>query len=128
VTSGVLDLKGAVTGAGSDTISGAATLKFGSTVADTQTIDFTGSGGTLDLGSPTGFSGVISGFDTFGSNDSVELLGNWKITGYTQATSTEGTLTLKKGTESASLVFDGAYTKSQFDPVFSSGITTITYA
>jgi hypothetical protein len=43
----LLDFGGAVTGAGTDTISGASTLEFDSTLASTQTIDFTGSGGTL---------------------------------------------------------------------------------
>ena len=53
VSSGTLDLKGAVTGTGTDTISGASTLEFGAGVSTTatlgsQNIGFTG-GGTLDL-------------------------------------------------------------------------------
>ncbi len=57
VSSGTLDFEGAVTGTGTDTISGASTLEFDSTVAATQTIDFSGRGGTLDLADPLGYAG-----------------------------------------------------------------------
>jgi hypothetical protein len=127
VSSGALDLTAAATGTGTDTISGAATLEFGSTVANTQTIDFTSSQGVLDLGSPTGFSGVIGGFDTVGTNDAVELLGSWKISGYTQTNATEGRLTLKHGSETASLVFDDTYSETLFHAKVGAGHTTITY-
>lgn len=127
VSAGTLDLKGVVAGVGSATILGAAKLEFNSKVGDTQTIDFSGSHGLVDLNSPTAFAGVLSGFDTVGSNDALELLGSWSITDYKQNSVSEGTLTLTHGTESASLAFDGGYTKSLFDTAVSAGHTTITY-
>jgi len=126
VSAGALDFQAAVTGAGSDTIFSAAMLEFDSTVASTQTIDFIGAGGVLDLGSPTGFAGALSGFDTVGSNDSVELLGSWSITGFS-TTSIQSTLILSSGAKTESLVFDGSYSKSGFHPLVGSGHTTITY-
>jgi hypothetical protein len=126
VSTGTLDFEDAVTGAGSDTISGAAALVFGSTVTDSQTIDFTDSGGLLVLFSPSGFAGELSGFDTVGSNDAVELLGSWSISGFS-TTSTQSTLTLSSGNDTASLVFDGGYSKTHFDATVSAGHTTITY-
>ena len=50
-----------------------------------QTVSFTGSGGTLDLGAPQNFFGALSGFDVGGaggSNDALMLLGAWNITGF----------------------------------------------
>ena len=84
VSSGVLDLQGAVSGTGADTISGASTLEFGSTVAGGQTIGFAGAGGALDLGDPQGFSGKISGFDTVGSNDTLEISAPWTYLGFSE--------------------------------------------
>jgi hypothetical protein len=87
VSSGTLDLKGAVSGGsltapGTDTISGASKLEFASTVGSrfavgSQDIGFT-FGGTLDLADPKGFWGVISGF---APSDAVDLLGNWTFAG-----------------------------------------------
>ena len=76
VSSGTLDLEGAVTGTGTDTIKGASILEFDSKVSSkttvgSQNIGFTG-GGTLDLTNPTGFYGEISGF---AAGDAVDLLG-----------------------------------------------------
>ncbi len=86
VSSGTLELKGAVTGTGTDTISGASTLEFGAGVSTAAThgdqdIGFTG-GGTLHLLAPTSFYGEIS---DFGAGDTVELLGSWAFSGISQA-------------------------------------------
>ena len=67
VSSGTLELKGAVTGKGTDTISGAATLEFGAGVSTAATlgdqdIGFSTGGGALDLQKPTSFYGEISDF------------------------------------------------------------------
>jgi len=126
VSSGTLDFQAAVTGTGADGISGLATLEFDSTVAKTQTIDFTGKGGVLDLGAPNGFSAALGGFDTVGSNDAVELLGKWSISGFSTNSGTS-TLKLTNGSQTASLLFDGSYSQSHFQDVVGSGHTTITY-
>jgi hypothetical protein len=86
VSSGTLDFRGAVSGTGVDTISGHSTLQFGSTVATSatigsQTIGFSGGGGTLVLLDPAGFYGKISGF---ASTDTVELFGAWSLLGTSQ--------------------------------------------
>lgn len=73
VTAGTLDLQGAVTGKGSDKVSGGSTLEFESTVAATQSVDFLGGASAVDLIDPNGFYGKIAGF---GSPDTVQLSGN----------------------------------------------------
>ena len=98
VTAATLDVQGAVTGTGSDKISGASTLEFDSTVAAGQTVSFTGGGGTLDLAAPQGFAGKISGFDTVGANDTIEVAGPWVFSGFTEnAGGTQGTLGFANG-------------------------------
>ena len=77
VSSGTLDFEGTVTGAGTDTISGASTLEFDSTLAASQTIDYSGSGGTLDLTNPLGYSG--SHIVGFAATDTVDLAGSWSL-------------------------------------------------
>ena len=54
VTSGTLDFNGRILGTGSDTISGVSTLQLDAQVSATQTVDFTGSGGELELHGPGG--------------------------------------------------------------------------
>ncbi len=127
VKTGTLDLKGAITGVGSDIISDASTLQFNSTVAAGQTISFTGSGGTLDLGSPQGFSGAIAGFDLGGaSNDALVIASGWTFTGATEgATSTM--LGFVDGAAHAALTLQGAYTGT-FNQTSIVGGTKITYA
>jgi hypothetical protein len=73
VSAAALDFKGAISGTGSDTISGASTLEFDATVSAGQTVYFTGNGGELALHHPGAFAGSISGFDTAGagSNDTI---------------------------------------------------------
>jgi hypothetical protein len=126
VSSGTLDFQNVVSGAGADTIAGAATLEFDSAVLNGQTISFVGSGGVLDLGLPTSFGGAIQGFDTVGSNDALALLGSWSIVGYAQNGSSQGVLTLYNGAQATALTFDGNYTQAQFAATTGSGHTTIT--
>ena len=115
VTAATLDVQGAVTGKGSDEISGASTLEFDSTVAAGQTLSFTGGGGTLDLTAPQGFAGKISGFDTVGANDTIEVAGPWVFSGFTEnAGGTQGTLGFANGASHLSLTLLGDYNPADF--------------
>jgi hypothetical protein len=128
VSSGTLNLRGAVTGQGTDQVSGASTLEFGSTVGKNQTIDFadlpTGGHSVVDLIDPHGFSGRIAGF---ASPDKVDLSGDWIFLKFSENSgATLGTLTLQNKTSHAdlSLKFVGDYSKSDFD-IISGKTTTI---
>ncbi len=83
VTKGTLDIKGAVTRAGVDTIVGASMLEFDGAVASGQSIYFNGNGGTLDLGAPQSFAGTIKGFDLGTTGDAINVLSGWTFTGAT---------------------------------------------
>ncbi len=125
VTSGTLDLQGAVTGTGTDTVSGASILEFDSTVSKNQTVDFTNSpaGGpsVVDLIDPHGFSSQI---ENFASPDTVDLSGDWLFSGFSENSGgTLGTLTLAKGATHLSLNLIGDYTASDF--AINSGTTTV---
>ena len=122
VSSGTLDFKGAVSGTGTDTISGASTLEFDSTLAATQTIGYSGTGGTLELIDPLGYGG--SHIENFAAHDSVDLAGAWSLLSFSENSGgTLGTLTLKSGTNNVSLEFAGDYSSSDFS--LHSGTTTI---
>jgi hypothetical protein len=119
VSSGTLDLEGAVSGKGTDTISGASTLEFDSTVGGGQTVDF--SGGALDLLDPQGFSGKIAGF---ASPDMVQLAGDWNFSSFSETgNGMMGNLTLSSGGTTNTFHFLGDYTASDFS--IASGATTI---
>ena len=127
VSSGTLELKGAVTGKGTDTISSAATLEFGAGVSTAKTlgdqdIGFTG-GGTLHLLKPTSFYGEIS---DFAAGDTVELLGSWAFSGISQAADVT-TLTLANGSTTHGFEFAGDYAQSDFS-IVSGTTTTIKFA
>ena len=108
-----------MSGKGADTISGASTLEFDSTVGGGQTIDF--SGGALDLIDPQGFSGKIAGF---ASPDTIQLAGDWIFSSFSEnAIGTHGTLTLSSGGTTQTFNFLGDYTASDFS--IASGATTI---
>ncbi len=127
MSSGTLDFGGAVTGTGTDTISGASTLEFGSTIAATQTIDYSGSGGTLDL-NPLGYAGSHIG--GFAATDTVNLAGDWIFHKFSEnPAATLGTLTLQNVTSHAdlSLKFAGDYSKSDFTITPGTTTTTITH-
>src|SRR6185437_818995 len=133
VSSGALDLKGAVSGGtaatpGTDTISGASTLEFDSTVGaanavGSQDIRFTGGGGgTLDLTDPQAFWGEISGF---APTDAIDLLGSWRLSHFSDHSGV-AELTLESGTDkhtSLTLDFVGDFKKKNFD--IASGATTV---
>ncbi len=123
VSSGTLDFTGAVTGTGTDTISGGATLKFDSTVGPGQTIAFSGSNNVLDLTDPTGFSGSISGF---AKTDTIDFAGAWSLLSVTQNSAhTLSTLTLSSGAATDIVHLVGAYAKTDFTLAAGAGSTTI---
>ena len=119
LSSGTLDLEGAVSENGTDTISDGSTLEFGSTVGGGQTVDF--SGGALDLLDPQGFSGKIAGF---ASPDTVQLAGDWTLSHFSETgNGMMGNLTLSSGGTTDTFHFLGDYTASDFS--IASGATTI---
>jgi hypothetical protein len=128
-----LDLKGAVTGTGSDNISGASTLEFDSTVAPGQTVSFAGSGGTMDLTAPARFAGLVSGFDLAGSgsNDTIEVSAPWIFTGFNEnAANTQGALAFTNPNTSAQITLTllGDYDPANFvHQTGPGGSTLITY-
>ena len=128
VAAATLDFMGAVTGTGTDTISGASTLEFDAAVSTSatvgsQNIGFTG-GGTLDLTDPKAFWGEISGFAT---NDAVELLGSWAFSSFSENSGgTLATLTLASGATKHAFDFVGDYTRGDFK-ITSGATSTITY-
>ena len=71
VNGGTLDVTEAVTGSGSATISGDGKLEVQG--ADAQTVTFSGTGGALELASPTSFTGEIAGVT--GTGDILDLKG-----------------------------------------------------
>ena len=110
---GTLEVKGAVTGKGTDTIASAATLEFGAGVSSVKTlgdqdIGFNGAG-TLHLLKPASFYGEIS---DFAAGDTVELLGHGAFPGSRPGDLT--TLTLGKGATRHAFEFAGDYTRSDF--------------
>ena len=126
VSSGTLELKGAVTGKGTDTISGASTLELGAGVSTAATlgdqdIGFTG-GGTLRLLAPTSFYGEIS---DFGSGDTVELKGSWAFSGISDVAGVT-TLTLASGATTHAFDFVGNYAQGDFK-ITSGATSTITH-
>ena len=128
VTAATLDFMGAVTGTGTDTISGASTLEFDAAVSTSatvgsQNIGFTG-GGTLDLTDPKAFWGEISDFAT---TDAVELLGSWAFSSFSENSGgTLATLTLASGATKHAFDFVGDYTRGDFK-ITSGATSTITY-
>ena len=126
VTKGTLDIKGAVTGTGADTIVGASVLEFDGAVASGQSIYFNGNGGTLDLGAPQSFAGTIKGFDIGTTGDAIDILSGWTFTGATEgATSTS--LAFVDGSTHIALTLQGDYTGT-FSATAITGGTKITYA
>ncbi len=123
VSSGTLDFTGAVTGTGTDTISGGATLEFNATVGAGQTIAFSGSNNVLDLTAPTGFGGSVSGFI---KTDMIDFAGAWSLLSVTEnAAQTQATLTLSSGSLTDHLLLNGVYAKSDFTLTAGAGNTTI---
>ena len=120
---GALDFVGAVTGAGTDTISSHSMLEFNTTVASSQTVSFNGVSGALYLTNPTSFAGLISGFT--GSN-CIQLPAGWSFSNFLENLSgTLGTLTVSNGSTTAALDFAGDFTAGNFTVEQLEGITYI---
>jgi hypothetical protein len=127
VSSGKLELKGTVTGTGTDTISGSSKLQFDAGVStkgtiNHQDIDLAGSGGTLALLEPTRFYGEIS---DFGPSDTVKLEGSWAFSALSQSAGFTQ-LTLHRGLTTHAFDFVGDYSRSGFQ-IQSGKISTITF-
>ncbi|MFH1418057.1 MAG: type I secretion protein, partial [Planctomycetota bacterium] len=128
---GNITLHGDVTGAGSATISGTATLEFGA--ASTANTNFADGGdGTLKLGDSSGFTGTVSGFN---EGDSLDLgdVAFGHGTGTTLSYSaneagTGGTLKVSDGANSAHIALEGQYTTAGFEGAYGQGSGTgVTY-
>jgi hypothetical protein len=126
---GKLDLQGAISGTGDDIVSGASTLEFGSSVANGQTVSFTGAGGALKLSDPHAFAATISGFDTGGATTgTLELNRVWTYAGFTEnAGHTEGTMAFADGAKTASVLFAGNYDSALFHAATNSSGTLVSY-
>jgi hypothetical protein len=121
----VLNLDGAVSGNGTDTISGTSTLEFDSTVGGGQTAAFAGSGGALDLIDPLGFAARIADFAAY---DKVEMSGHWVFSQFSETgNGSMGTLTLSSGSNDLSLHFLGEHAASDFTIASGATTTTITH-
>ena len=123
VSSGALDFKGAVTGTGTDAISGPATIEFDSTIGANQAINYSGASlGTLDLADPLGYAGSHIG--NFLKGDKVDLAGAWSLLSFSEnGPHTLGTLTLASGASHVALEFAGNFVKTDFS--ITTGTTTI---
>jgi hypothetical protein len=110
---GTLKVEGAVTGAGTVKISGA-TADFGSTFS--ENVDFTGTTGELELAKSQSYAGAITGFATAGgtSLDLLDIAYSGSATATYSGTSTSGVLTVKSGSETATIKLDGDYLSSRF--------------
>jgi hypothetical protein len=112
VTKGVLDVTGAVSGAGVVRIGGG-TADFGSTF--TENVTFTSTTGVLELAKATAYAGTITGFSKTGTT-SLDLLDIGFTSGVTKATysgtTASGVLTVTDGTHTAKIHFAGNYTAS----------------
>uniref|UniRef100_UPI0010F595AF beta strand repeat-containing protein n=1 Tax=Ramlibacter sp. 2FC TaxID=2502188 RepID=UPI0010F595AF len=112
---GNVDVRGAVSGSGSATISGTATLEFGT--ASDATIAFAdGGSGTLSFDQASGFTGTIAGLAADDSLQFGELVfGSGTQISYTaNAANTAGRLTVSDGTHTAELTLVGRYAAADF--------------
>ncbi len=111
---------------GSTTIGAAATLELAA--ADSASVTFSGSTGTLILGDPSTFSGEIFNFTGNGSlsgSDQIDLKGikyNSVEDSYAN-----GVLTVTDGTDTVRLDFNGSYTLANFDFASDGSGGTIVY-
>jgi hypothetical protein len=112
--SGVLDLVGAVSGAGALDIGAGATLEIGSSVGVTSYASFTGAGGVLELADASAFRASVSGF---GAGETIDLSADGFGAGTTIAysgTSSSGVLTLTDGSARARIALLGQYAATDF--------------
>ena len=112
---GNITINDAVTGDGTATISGAATLEFGA--ASSENISFAaGATGTLKLDQSPEFTGTVSGF---GAGDALDLtdiaFGANATIGYSlNGDSTGGTLSVSDGAHTANVALFGQYAAAGF--------------
>jgi hypothetical protein len=124
----IATIDSAVTGEGTETISGGSILEFREGVSsagtlDDQDIDFTGAG-ALHLLKAAGFYGEIS---DFAAGDKIELKGTWDFSAISQADGMT-TLTLTRGSTTHGFEFAGDYAQSDFSITPGSPTTTIKFA
>ena len=122
VSAGTLDFKQYVTGTGTETIVGAATLEFDNYVGPGpggagQTVSFSGAGGNLFLTDIRDFHAAIVGFDTVGSSDAILLSGFLALTGASE-TNASTTLSFSGG---STLTLTGDYRGDVFSQQFMPG-------
>ena len=114
----------AVTGTGTNTISGGSTLEFEAGVSTAATlgdqdIAFAGASMLRDLLEPSNFYGEISGF---AASDAVELLGSWSFSGISQAGDVTTLARSQTWLDHARLRSPGDYARRNFS--INSGTTT----
>jgi hypothetical protein len=112
---GNVAIHGDVSGHGSATISGNATLEFAG--ADSGSVSFQSSTGTLQLDHSSSFTGTITGFGgdgTLAGSDHIDLQDiNFNSLQPAQL-SASGVLTISDGAHTAHLQFDGSYQLENF--------------
>jgi hypothetical protein len=127
ITSDTETLAGAVSGAGSFSLS-TANLGFDSTVSAGQTINETGLDG-LTLKLAQDFAATINGFGNSGNADTIDAT-NFAFSGtkynfVENSAMTGGMLTLTDGTLTANILMTGLYSKSNFSLGHDSGSGTL---
>ena len=123
---GNVTINGAVTGDGSASLVGSATLAFGAAASTDVTFDASAAG-TLKLDDSIDFSGSIAGFNGddnldlldigFGANTSVSYVANQDGTG--------GTLNVTDGTHTANIALLGQYSAGAFEIAADGGTGTL---
>jgi hypothetical protein len=113
VNAGVLELDGAISGAGSVHIGGGLADVVTSTF--TQAVAFTGSTGTLELANSQGYTGKITGFSKAGGTflDLTDIAFASATASYSGATAS-GVLTVTDGAHTAKISLVGDYTGSSW--------------
>ena len=118
VSAGTLDFKEGISGTGSDTISGAATLEFDANVSAGQTVFFTRSGCELALKEAEDFHALIRSFGAGGAHDTIDAMNfahDATIFSFSENSShTLATLTLTDGADVAHFHLSGDYVRSDF--------------
>ncbi|WP_247682233.1 Ig-like domain-containing protein [Burkholderia sp. Tr-862] len=126
---GNLTIHGDVTGAGSATISGGATLEFDGASAENTTFA-DGAAGTLKLDHSAGFTGTVSGFGAGDALDLTDVLfGDHTTLSFTaNDTGTGGTLTVSDGAHTAQVALQGNLSGGSFQLSHDQGSgTVVTY-
>ncbi|HTI17975.1 MAG TPA: Ig-like domain-containing protein [Trinickia sp.] len=122
-------LQGDVTGNGTATISGAATLEFGA--ASTLNTTFSdGATGTLKLDQSGSFTGVVSGFSAGDTLDLADVLSNehTTLTFAANDAGTGGTLNVSDGVHSVHIALQGTLSAAGFQFTHDQGSgTAVTY-